>query len=640
MSNSSRNNRSKRRKESQEFNDSQNFKSQITKLHPKTKNQDRLIQSIKQNHITITSGAAGVGKSIIALHEAVWMLERGIIDKILYTKPTVNFLEQKGIGFLPGPQPLHSKVLTPNGWVMHKDLNIGDLVCTPDGDVVKVLNIFPKGKKDVYKVTTNKGSSTECCLDHLWTVSTKTNPNKFFTTTTKYLKDNLNSIKFKLPKIDLISFSSEDVPIPPYLLGALIGDGGISDARVRFYNTDEDIINRVKNEALLLNCDLKQSKNHKIRFDLVGSEGKTNNPSYTYSAIKNGVTLKFNNYQEICDYFGITRSALNNKIFEGRLAKGYLLQCYKPLNNCSNTIRKPLKDLGLDGCKDFQKFIPSQYKYNSVETRLEILRGLMDTDGTCKKKGEATFYSISKQLTLDVVEIVKSLGGTAKLRSRDRGPTTEIKGKSCNRAISYECNVKLPQHLNPFYIKRKAERYLNSKDIQKGEYIKSIELLSNEECQCILIDHPAHLYITDNFIVTHNTVDEKVLPLMFPLLDNLEVFVSSGKIKYMIDKKQIEFQLLEYVRGRSLRNCFVFLDESQNVSPLAALTMISRIEESSKLVIAGDPKQADIKLKSNALEDSIYRLRGAESVGIIQFQKEDIVRSSFLKDVISRYDNL
>lgn len=238
MSNSSRNNRSKRRKESQEFNDSQNFKSQITKLHPKTKNQDRLIQSIKQNHITITSGAAGVGKSIIALHEAVWMLERGIIDKILYTKPTVNFLEQRSIGALPG------------------------------------------------------------------------------------------------------------------------------------------------------------------------------------------------------------------------------------------------------------------------------------------------------------------------------------------------------------------------------------------------------LY------------EEKVLPLMFPLLDNLEVFVSSGKIKYMIDKKQIEFQLLEYVRGRSLRNCFVFLDESQNVSPLAALTMISRIEESSKLVIAGDPKQADIKLKSNALEDSIYRLRGAESVGIIQFQKEDIVRSSFLKDVISRYDNL
>jgi phosphate starvation-inducible PhoH-like protein len=134
------------------------------------------------------------------------------------------------------------------------------------------------------------------------------------------------------------------------------------------------------------------------------------------------------------------------------------------------------------------------------------------------------------------------------------------------------------------------------------------------------------------------SVDEKVLPLLFPVLDNLDVFVQPGKVKYLLDKKQIQFQLLEYVRGRSLRNCFVICDEFQNVSKAGAITMISRIEESSKLVMVGDPMQSDIKLRDNALSDAIFRLRGADSVGIVEFQRSDIVRSAFLADVIARYD--
>lgn len=639
MSNSSRANRSKRRKESQEFNNSQNLSNQIQRLYPKTKNQDRLINSIKQNHISIASGPAGVGKSLIALHEAIWLLEKGIIDKILYTKPTVNFLEQKGIGFIPGPQPLYSKVLTPSGWVQHKDLKIGNLICTPDGQTVPILNIYKKGIKEVYKVHTTNGSVTECCLDHLWSVNTQIHNNKFNIMDTETIMKGLkNKIKYRLPSIKTVNFNENYTPIPPYLLGALLGDGGFSDSHVSFYNMDQEIIQRVKKEAEQIGSTIKKQKNSNIGYRLVTKNKRTfyNN---SYTAEKKGFpTLVFDNAKTFCNYFNLTDSALRNKLHEQRLIKGYKINSIRP-NNCKqNPIRKELFNLGLGSKSCYHKFIPDIYKYNSVEVRLEILRGLMDTDGTCKQKGEASFETTSLKLAEDMIEIIKSLGGSAKLRTRNPRKSVKILGKKCNSVTSYCFNVSLPNQYNPFFLKRKADRF-NSKFF-KHNYITNIEKVSEEECQCILIDHSDHLYITDDYIVTHNTIEEKLLPLMFPLLDNLEVFVSSGKIKYMLDKKQIEFQLLEYVRGRSLRNTFVICDEFQSVSPLGALTMISRIESTSKLVILGDPKQADIKLKSNALEDSIYRLKGAQSTGIIQFSKEDIVRSSFLKDVISRYDHI
>jgi phosphate starvation-inducible PhoH-like protein len=134
-------------------------------------------------------------------------------------------------------------------------------------------------------------------------------------------------------------------------------------------------------------------------------------------------------------------------------------------------------------------------------------------------------------------------------------------------------------------------------------------------------------------------LDEKVLPLLAPLLDNLEVFVAPGKIQYLLAKETIKFQPLEYIRGRSLRNTFIVADEFQNATIHNALTVISRIEESSRIVMLGDPRQRDNRLTTNALTDAMARLKGATSVGVVQFEKEDIVRNVFLKDVFDRYDS-
>lgn len=133
-------------------------------------------------------------------------------------------------------------------------------------------------------------------------------------------------------------------------------------------------------------------------------------------------------------------------------------------------------------------------------------------------------------------------------------------------------------------------------------------------------------------------LNEKVLPLLAPLLDNLEVFVKPGKIQYLLDKSKIKYQSLEYIRGRSLRNTFVVADEFQNATIHNAVTVISRLEQSSKIVMIGDPKQRDIILTSNALSDALIRLQNKNSVGIVEFSRDDIVRSVFLKDVLESYD--
>jgi phosphate starvation-inducible protein PhoH and related proteins len=136
------------------------------------------------------------------------------------------------------------------------------------------------------------------------------------------------------------------------------------------------------------------------------------------------------------------------------------------------------------------------------------------------------------------------------------------------------------------------------------------------------------------------TVDEKIAPLLLPVLDNISVFTSPGKARYLLDKKQIEYQLLEYVRGRSLRKTLVIADEMQNSNKHTALTLISRLENSSKLVMLGDPRQSDIGLKDNAITDAKHRLKNLSDVGIIEFNTNDIVRSSFLKHIIARYDQI
>ena len=134
----------------------------------------------------------------------------------------------------------------------------------------------------------------------------------------------------------------------------------------------------------------------------------------------------------------------------------------------------------------------------------------------------------------------------------------------------------------------------------------------------------------------------KIAPLIGPIMDNLPVCCRShGSANYLLDKGIIEPLLLEDIRGRSLNRAFVIVDEVQNFLPTHCKTVLTRVGQDSKMVLIGDTKQTDLDVfrRENGLVDAIYRLRHLQDVGIVEFQKEDVVRNSVISHILDRYDD-
>jgi phosphate starvation-inducible PhoH-like protein len=106
-------------------------------------------------------------------------------------------------------------------------------------------------------------------------------------------------------------------------------------------------------------------------------------------------------------------------------------------------------------------------------------------------------------------------------------------------------------------------------------------------------------------------------------------------------KKIIEPILLEDIRGRSLNEAFVIVDEAQNFLPQQIKTCLTRVGKDSKICLIGDTKQTDMEVfrRENGLVDAIHRLRALSEVGIVEFGKEDIVRNSVIAHILDRYED-
>lgn len=346
-------------------------------------------------------------------------------------------------------QPLDSPVKVPDGWKKIGELNVGDYVTAWDGTPSQVIGVYPHSSVPIYRITFEDGRSTLCGLDHLWRVTTsqKAAWTKVIKTVEIARLLNLNTYKDRL-YIDL-PFSEnnkeKDYLIDPYLLGVLLGDGGFSKSRVIISKQDEELFENIK---------LYLPEGHSFkRLD------------------------------------SISRSiVLDNNIKR-------------------NNIKASLIHYGLMGKRSFEKFIPKEYLNGSHKQRLALVQGLLDTDGTvCKDKGTIAFSSSSKQLALDFQYLIRSLGGYAKMTSRITFYTYKGEKKEGKRSYSVFVRYRKPSEL--FRLSRKKIR---TKD--DGQYvanlklrIKSIEFSHHSDARCIAIDHPDHLYITDDFIVTHNTV--------------------------------------------------------------------------------------------------------------------------------------
>lgn len=353
-------------------------------------------------------------------------------------------------------QPLYSKIKTPNGWIRMRDVRIGDTVSTPDGGTSTVTQIFPQGKKDVYRITFEDGRATECCLDHLWQVYSHTayrgwkkgwnivDVKSLIEISHHHTNKRLDGgMAVKIPLLQGDSTPEQKYSLHPYVVGSLLGDGCMTGATTYFSSSDLEIIKHIQ-RLLPRAFDL----NHISRYD--------------YAIVQKKIK-RYGSFVQL------------------------------------------LKDIGIHGCNSYNKFIPSAYLNGSYQQRLDLLRGLLDTDGYAAKQGAVSYSTTSKQLAQDVVELVRSLGGISKIR-RVYTPTYTYKGVKRVGAKTYTISIIYHTPSELFTLPRKQVRVSSVRRELKLR-IASIEKLNTpQECQCIAIDSTDHLYITDNYIVTHNTL--------------------------------------------------------------------------------------------------------------------------------------
>lgn len=131
---------------------------------------------------------------------------------------------------------------------------------------------------------------------------------------------------------------------------------------------------------------------------------------------------------------------------------------------------------------------------------------------------------------------------------------------------------------------------------------------------------------------------QKLNPYLRPLYDAMEYLISPEQIKRLEEKGAIEIAPLAYMRGRSLNNAVVILDEAQNATSLQMKMFLTRLGESSQAIVTGDPSQIDLPRKmESGLENAMRILDGIESISMIRFSHNDTVRSRIVRAIVRAY---
>jgi phosphate starvation-inducible PhoH-like protein len=132
---------------------------------------------------------------------------------------------------------------------------------------------------------------------------------------------------------------------------------------------------------------------------------------------------------------------------------------------------------------------------------------------------------------------------------------------------------------------------------------------------------------------------EKVDPYLRPLYDALHDMLPDGKLQQRLESGQIEIAPLAYMRGRTLSNAFAILDEAQNTTPAQMKMFLTRLGENSRMVVTGDPTQSDLPVGTGSgLVDAIGKLEGIPEIGIVRFDRSDVVRHPLVTQIIQAYD--
>jgi phosphate starvation-inducible PhoH-like protein len=562
-------------------------------IRPKTENQKRYVEAIDSHTIVFAIGPAGTGKTYLAMAKAVQALQGKQVNRIILTRPAVEAGER--LGFLPGTlyekidpylrplydalhdmvdpesiprlmaagtievaplaymrgraQPVGTPVLTPDGFRQIGSLRVGDLVIGSDGRPTPVLGVYPQGVKDVYRVSTQDGASTVACGEHLWSVRTRDDRRHGragrVVTTDEMRRGGLRRAhyrRYELPLVAPVEMVPREVPLDPYALGLLLGDGCITTSTTPSFATADPEL-AVALEAALPAIELRRKTD--VDYVLRHTDG----------------------------------------------GRGGL--------RVANPVTEVLRDLGLAGATSATKFVPVDYLLNSAAVRLAVLQGLLDSDGgPVRQRGRTCrvqFCTVSDRLRDDMLFLVRSLGGVAYVRTRPaagRAPGRARGRDVWHRHDAHVLDIRLPAGVAPFRLVRKAAAYAEAGGGRPMRFVDSIEPAGQAECVCIAVAAEDSLYVTSDFLVTHNT----------------------------------------------LNDAFIILDEAQNTSPEQMKMFLTRLGFGSKIVVTGDVTQVDLPSGTRSgLKVVRDILDGIEDVHFTQLGSADVVRHKLVSEIVDAY---
>lgn len=347
-------------------------------------------------------------------------------------------------------QPLDALIYTPTGAIKMGDIALRDTVLTPDGGRASVIGIYPQGERQLFRLTFSDGSQVEADAEHLWQVCEFRRRPKVLTTAEMMAWPESRLRRSWVPLIKPADFHCQPVPIDPYAIGLLLGDGGLTSETVRFSSCDIETA-----EALAWSM----PPEHALWKEM------GDNADWRVSA-------------------GVSASRLREagEHFRGMLA-----------------------ELGMIGVYAHEKRIPEIYRYNGEWVRRSVLQGLLDADGFVDKHGQPGIEQTSGLLAKDIEELVQSLGGTVLTRFRKINGYRNKRGNYIACRPVYRQSIRFPDSTWCFRLERKRSR-TKPKFKSGNRMFRTIEPSRTAPAQCIEIDHPQHLYLTNGFVPTHNTV--------------------------------------------------------------------------------------------------------------------------------------
>jgi phosphate starvation-inducible PhoH-like protein len=560
-------------------------------IRPKTLGQKKYVDAIRKKTVVFGIGPAGTGKTYLAMAVAVQALVAKQVNRLILTRPAVEAGEK--LGYLPGTlsekidpylrplydalyemidaeqigrmmergtievaplaymrgraQPLDRQVLTPDGFRPIGGLRVGDLVIGSNGLPTPVLGVYPQGRREVFRVRAQDGASTLCCGEHLWAVATRDDRRRGKPLRVLKTREMLEQLKaahyhrFELPLISQpVAFPSGEVPLDPYALGLLLGDGSLSTKTAWFTTTDPELI--VALEQSIDGVELRQ---------------------------------------------------------RGEFAYYFRHPAGGPRLKVAHPVTVALRELELAGTRSATKFVPEPYLYNSTSVRLAVLQGLLDTDGgpvtqrgrTCRVQ----YTTTSPRLRDGVVFLVRSLGGVAYWRVRPaagRAPGHANGRDVHHRQDAYILDIRLPAGIEPFRLTRKRELYNSSGGGRPMRFIDSIEPAGEADTLCIQVAAADSLYVTDDFLVTHNTLNDS----------------------------------------------FIVLDEAQNTTPEQMKMFLTRLGFNSKAVVTGDITQIDLPSGQHSGLNVVREiLTGIDDLAFVYLSSRDVVRHKIVQDIVEAY---